>query len=256
MWNRTLLKVKLKATLIHLGIGSVFLVPLLYLVCFQWFPGPFFHTDGGWQGIRLILLVDMVLGPALTFLIFDNAKTRRALAIDFSFIGLAQAVALVYGVYTVQSTQIWVVAYATEGIYSDNFVAVEKARFRGQQLSADDWKALGDGPQYWVYVRPAEPQERQAVLQSAEQGVPAEALHFLHQPLQQHLGRVMSRALDMESIVSVRPQLEPDYRRFVARHADVPGGLHFFRLLGFYRSVVIALDGEGRYVGFINSDIR
>ena len=34
-----------------------------YLILFHWYPDFFFASDGGWQGIRIIAFVDLVLGP-------------------------------------------------------------------------------------------------------------------------------------------------------------------------------------------------
>jgi len=52
-----------QAFLIHLGISTVIFLILLYFIVFHWYPHPFFAKGGGWQGVRLITGVDLVLGP-------------------------------------------------------------------------------------------------------------------------------------------------------------------------------------------------
>ena len=54
---------RIQAFLIHLGISAVIYAGLLYLIIFIWYPQPYFTADGGWQGIRLVTGIDMVLGP-------------------------------------------------------------------------------------------------------------------------------------------------------------------------------------------------
>ena len=100
IFDRGVLRTKLKATGIHLGLSSIVFVILAYLIVFDWYPGPYFAVDGGWQGIRLVAAVDLVLGPLITFLIFDLRKSRRAIVFDLITIATIQVGALIYGIYT------------------------------------------------------------------------------------------------------------------------------------------------------------
>ncbi len=100
IFDRGVLRTKLKATGIHLSLSSIIFVILAYLIVTDWYPGPYFAVDGGWQGIRLVAAVDLVLGPLITFLIFDLRKTRRAIVFDLITIATIQIGALIYGIYT------------------------------------------------------------------------------------------------------------------------------------------------------------
>jgi hypothetical protein len=99
----SLLKSKFKAAGIHLGISSIIFLVLAYVIIFRWYPWPYFTADGGWQGIRIIALIDLVLGPLLTLIIFNPAKSLREIRFDLGAIGLLQISALVWGIYTVHS---------------------------------------------------------------------------------------------------------------------------------------------------------
>ena len=99
IFDRGVLRTKLKATAVHLGISLVIFVVLAYLIIYDWYPGSTFAVDGGWQGIRLVAAVDLVLGPLITFLIFDLRKTRRAIVFDLVTIATIQVGALIYGIH-------------------------------------------------------------------------------------------------------------------------------------------------------------
>lgn len=99
-FDRDVLRTKLKATGIHLGLSLIVFAILAYLIVYEWYPGPYFTVDGGWQGIRLVAAVDLVLGPLITFLIFDLRKSRRAIMFDLITIATIQFGALIYGIYT------------------------------------------------------------------------------------------------------------------------------------------------------------
>ena len=70
---------------------------LAYLVVEIWYPDFFFLTDGGWQGLRLLLGVDLVLGPLLTLIVYRNGKP--GLRMDLTMIGIVQASCLAAGVW-------------------------------------------------------------------------------------------------------------------------------------------------------------
>jgi len=99
-FNKSLLKTKLKACGIHLSLSLIIFFVLAYQIYYVWYPVPYFSVDGGWQGIRLIAAVDLVLGPLITFLIFDLRKSRRAIIFDLMVIAVVQIGALIYGIST------------------------------------------------------------------------------------------------------------------------------------------------------------
>jgi len=103
IFTRQLLITKLKATGVHLSMSIVVFIFLAYQIYYNWYPQPYFEIDGGWQGIRLVGAVDLVLGPLITFLIFNLSKPRREIIFDLIIIVTIQIGALVYGVYATYS---------------------------------------------------------------------------------------------------------------------------------------------------------
>ena len=81
---KALLPHKLRAFSIHFLISLAIFAVLLFLILFHWYPMPWFPIDGGWQGVRIMIGVDLVLGPVLTFMVFNPAKGWRELTLDFS----------------------------------------------------------------------------------------------------------------------------------------------------------------------------
>jgi hypothetical protein len=71
------------------------------LVFFIWYPFPYREISGGRELFLILVTVDVVIGPLLTFSIFNRRKTKLALAFDFTVIGLTQLAALSYGLWTV-----------------------------------------------------------------------------------------------------------------------------------------------------------
>jgi len=108
-------KSKFKAFAVHIFISLIIFIVLLYLILFEWYPFPFFSTDGGLQGMRLIFFIDMVLGPTLTFVVFRPGKHR--LKFDLTVIAIVQFLALGWGVWTVHHEHPVAIVFADDRFY-------------------------------------------------------------------------------------------------------------------------------------------
>lgn len=138
-FTKSLLITKLKATGVHLCLSLAIFVYLVYQIVFNWYPVPYFSIDGGWQGIRLIGAVDLVLGPLITFLIFDLSKKRREIVFDLLIIAVIQFSALAYGIYATYSQRPVAI------ILIDEFVISAIEQHYGDKLgSLDELKAYSN----------------------------------------------------------------------------------------------------------------
>lgn len=82
---------------IHLCICLAVAV-LAWFVLFRFFyPYPFIEISGGRQLFLLLVTVDVILGPSLTFAVMSPGKMRHVLRRDLIFIGAVQLAALMYG---------------------------------------------------------------------------------------------------------------------------------------------------------------
>lgn len=90
-----------RAASVHLGISGVFALLAAVLVFWVLFPHPYRQISGGLELFGLVVSVDLLLGPLLTFSVFNLKKPRRELFLDISLIALVQVAALCYGLWTV-----------------------------------------------------------------------------------------------------------------------------------------------------------
>jgi hypothetical protein len=89
----------------HLLISTVVAGLAAALVFGLWYPGPFRFLAGGRDLFLLVTSVDVVLGPVLTFAVFNRAKPLRELHRDLAIIGLLQLAGLAYGLNTVYAAR-------------------------------------------------------------------------------------------------------------------------------------------------------
>lgn len=93
---------RLRAAAIHLAISGGIAVVAAILVFAWWYPYPYRVVSGGSELFELVVSVDVIMGPLITFAIFDRAKPRSELRRDLALVGLLQLAALCYGLWTVQ----------------------------------------------------------------------------------------------------------------------------------------------------------
>jgi len=101
------IKDKIKATFIHLLVSVILVIASYLLITQLWYPAPFFKATDVIQIFILILIVDLVLGPLLTFVVYK--KNKRTLIMDLCVIALLQLSALAYGLYSVyEARPVWI----------------------------------------------------------------------------------------------------------------------------------------------------
>lgn len=94
-------KEKLRAAGVHVGISAAVALIAALLVFTVWYPYPYREISGGRELFLLVVAVDVVLGPLMTFVIFNRRKPRSELLRDLSMVALIQLGGLGYGLWTV-----------------------------------------------------------------------------------------------------------------------------------------------------------
>ena len=72
-------RTRLRAAAIHLALSALVAMLAGVLVFALWYPFPYRDVSGGSELFRLVVAVDVVLGPLITFAVFNRAKPRKEL---------------------------------------------------------------------------------------------------------------------------------------------------------------------------------
>ena len=128
-----------KAGAIHFSISLAVFLVLLGVILLVWYPGILFSVDGGWSGLRIVIGVDLVLGPLLTLIVFKSGKP--GLRFDLACIGTAQAVCMAAGMWIVYQERPIALVLAYDTIYS-------LARQEFEELGRD-YRVLDEIPGSW-----------------------------------------------------------------------------------------------------------
>ena len=116
-----------KAAALHL-LGCLVIAALVgALILLVWYPWPYRVISGGESLLLLVLGVDVVMGPLITFAIFDARKPTRELARDLTIVVALQLAALGYGLHTVWVARPVVLAFEGERFRVSTAVEIVEA---------------------------------------------------------------------------------------------------------------------------------
>lgn len=92
---------KLQAAGCHLIVSVAVASVFALLVFGVWYPYPYREISGGRELFVLIVVVDVILGPLITLLVFTRKKSEAELIRDLIAVVILQCAALSYGLWTV-----------------------------------------------------------------------------------------------------------------------------------------------------------
>lgn len=90
---------RFNASLTHLLGTSCIVSTVFLLVWLIWYPGRLFDAASGTELMMILALVDVVLGPLVTLIIFSPGKP--SLKTDLTIVVIVQAAFLAYGVWSI-----------------------------------------------------------------------------------------------------------------------------------------------------------
>jgi hypothetical protein len=157
-----------KAFAIHLAISVLMAALVVTLVMVLWYPGPYFAAMGGATLLRLLIGVDVVLGPLITLIIFDTRKPN--LKYDLAAIAVLQLAALAYGSYVMFEARpvytVYIGGYFTT-------VSADSVNAASRDHAVPAFKSLPlDGPRVVGARKPTDPDEAFRIASGALSGGP------------------------------------------------------------------------------------
>jgi hypothetical protein len=138
----------------HLAFSATVVGIVCAMIFFVWYPHPYFQAMGAWGVLRVLVGVDLVLGPVLTLILFKPGKW--GLKFDVAFIACVQLAALVYGVTVIYRERPYFNVFAVDRFVVHAYRNVDGEQWRSALAEARvDPKPLR-GPTLVVANRPAD----------------------------------------------------------------------------------------------------
>jgi hypothetical protein len=245
------------AALIHLVLSLVVTMVAAMLVWWGWYPAPYDQLSGGRGLFLLIVMVDVICGPVLTFAVFDLSKRRAELRRDLFMIGVLQLIALIYGLHTVmESRPIYLVHEV------DRFRVITRADYLGVDVSpqiamlAPDMQAgLFSGPILVGTRAPRDAREKSLILFEAMQGGRdfAQRPDFYLPYDDAYAPVVLSRSKSLVALVEMFPALNLEIEG-ILKQAGVPMSTAWYVPVVHRQNWVAIVDARAKILGYVRAD--
>jgi len=223
---------------IHLTASLVIFFSLLGVLVLLWYPGPIFSVEGGWKGIRIVALVDVVLGPLLTLVLFKPGKP--GLKFDMSMIVLFQVSALAWGIWTLYQARPVLMVFADESFRTVSYAQLADLDKDGR-ISAQ-W--VGDSLTKVYVDLPRDPIEFANLLEKSRKkgNVPLQLMADRYEPLDKAWDSLIGDSLDVEDYVSHKASWQESLQALLAKLHKKTGELVFLPYVGRYERAILVAD--------------
>ena len=242
---------KLKASLIHLALSSVVVGSIFLIIFFAWYPYPYFEIRGAGDIVLILIGVDLVLGPLLTFIVYKPKK--KTLVFDLSVIVIIQLAALVYGVSAIYEERPYFMVYAV-----DRFTLLAEKDVDFAEITGHSQKEKpGIGPLMVLAKMPEDLQEQQKLMTEVvfENKPDLDRRPKYWVPYRENLEIVFARTKTLQELREKRGSVAGLVDKIVASHGGNIDDLAFAPMIGKNGDFAVVLERKtGRLVDAIATD--
>jgi hypothetical protein len=228
-----------RAAGIHLLISAGIAAVVLALMLGLWYGPTLFQAMGG-AGLALIVIgVDVVLGPALTLVVFRSGK--RGLKFDLAVIALCQLTALVYGCYVVALARPACIVFVKDQFQVATVAELDPkllAEAKYPQYRTPPWS----GPELVHGVWPKDHQEQQDLMFSGLAGLDLQHMPKYYAPYEQGRDEILAKAQPLSRVHETEPEAAKVIDEWVARAGVDAQNLRYVRLRGRNAWVAVLID--------------
>lgn len=234
------------AGLVHLAISGCIVGAVGALMLLWWYPQPWFRHDGGWTVYRLILLVDVVLGPLLTLIVYR--RNKPGLKRDLTVIAAIQLGALAFGVTTMLQHRPVFIVFAENNFFTVSWTEVRSATRDAARIERlRDTSGQARLPLVFLQL-PPDPAKRAALRAIQDRGgppVPAQGDYYEAMD-DAHWATVLGMGADIEALARNDAAIRAELERFRSRHPGPLASLVFLPVVCRSNVLMLAFDRRSR----------
>lgn len=237
----------------HFGVSLAIFSGLLFILLNNWYPSPFFTASGGWQGLKIVALVDLVLGPLLTLIVFNPFKSRKELRIDLSIIASFQVAALIWGVLTVYQQRPVAAVFWEDKFYTVPAQVLENQNYDLNLLSLYDEEI----PALIYAEKPSSTDGLTQMMHAMMEGryTPFQQTG-LYRPINQHLEEISKHQIDIHEVIEANASMKESLNELLKDTKSSIEDNIYIKLESRYRNIILVFDRQGKVTGHITAPFK
>lgn len=216
-----------------------------------WYPGAYRLLAGGRELFLLVMSVDVIIGPLLTFAVFSVAKPEIELKRDLAIIGAIQLAALVYGLHTVYEARPIAMVFEVDRF---KLVTASSVSLDDLPKAAPPYRTLPlAGPQLLGTRRPQQGDERNDALFKGVAGVDIGERPLFWQPYAMSRANAVARSRPLATLKTRYPNAVADIDARVADMSSDTSAPRFLPVVARGDWVAV-IDQTGNVLGYLPYD--
>lgn len=229
-------KIKLKALLIHLGLSILLVSLVIGSLLFFFFPSLFIGVSDFKEVASLIILIDLVLGPLLTFVVFQPKK--KSLKFDLAVVGAIQLSALVYGAFALYQIHPVYIAFNV-----DRFTIVSARDAEPEKALISEYKVSKLSAGKLAFAKMPEDLEKQneILLSAASGGEDLDKKEEYYESVEKNLSAIIAKSLD-PNVIFENEDSRKKAKNFYKKHQDNLNKFAYLPLNSENKDAIIVLD--------------
>ena len=234
--NQIMFLKKLKASSIHLLLSLVVISLAISLILYFWFPDSLFKVGNFKEIALLIISIDLILGPLLTFVVFKPNK--KGLKFDLAAIAAFQTSALAYGLFTMYQAH---PVYITFNV--DRFTLIRAVDAQPEKAIIKDLQVSKLATPKMVIAKiPEDNDAKNKLLFDVMGGAPdIEMRPELYHPIEENISEILAKSLDPKVIFKA-DEAQAKLQKFIKKHGKSTTDYAYLPVEGGARDAIWVLD--------------
>jgi len=229
---------KIKAFSIHLAISATIVGIVFALIFFFWYPKPFFEANGAWTVLRILIGVDLIMGPLLTLILYKKGK--KGLVLDLCLIAAIQLTALTYGTSVIYGARPYYLVFVVDRFEIIGEKEIDASKIIHPMLRVKPNK----GPIMVFTDLPQDAEEAQKIMfETVMDGAPdIERRPELYQLYLPNVSKVLNKAKNISELIEMDENNKREVDKFLASYPNKIDDLLFIPLVGRNHSLALVID--------------
>jgi hypothetical protein len=243
-----------KAAALHITCSVAVALLVVAGMLFVWYPPPLFAALGAEGMVFIMVGVDVVLGPLVTWVIFSPTKRLSLLKLDLAIIAVLQLIALGYGVYVISEARpayLLFVRDRFEVTSVDEIDPKEQAKATRPEFRSSPLL----GPKLAAADIPTNPEEQLRVMMSGTAGADLKTFPQYYVPYETEVALVLKKGRPIAVLRKHHQDSKVELDRAIAKTGLPEDRLLFLPLRARKKDMSVLVDAKtGRIAGYAPLD--
>lgn len=229
-------KSKFKASLIHLALSILLVGLVIGSILFLFFPQLFIGVSDFKEIATILITVDLILGPILTFIVFKPNK--KSLKFDLSVIAAIQIVALIYGAYSLYQVH---PVYVTFNIDRFTLISAKDAEPEKAKLEEFNVSKLTTAKLAFAKMPKDIDKKNEISLTAAMGGGDLDQRVEYYEPYENHIDQVLAKSIE-HKLIHEAADTNEQISLFLKKHNNKINNYAFLPITSAKKDGIIVLD--------------